>query len=69
MNEVKAGGSYLSSNDPRLHFGLGPETKMEEVTIRWPSGKTETLKDLPVDFIYSLVEGEGVKEKALLPKP
>jgi hypothetical protein len=63
MNEVRAGGSYLSSNDPRLHFGLGADTKIDEVTIRWPSGKVEALHDIPADFLYTLVEGEGVKEK------
>jgi len=68
MNEVRAGGSYLSSNDPRLHFGLAEESKMDEVTIRWPSGKVETLRDLPSDFIYMVVEGEGIKGKEMLPK-
>ena len=68
MNEVRAGGSYLSSNDPRLHFGLAEESKMDEVTIRWPSGKVETLRDLPSDFIYTVVEGEGIKGKEMLPK-
>jgi hypothetical protein len=68
MNEVRAGGSYLSSNDPRLHFGLAQESKMDAVTIRWPSGKVETLRDLPADFIYTMIEGEGIKDKAALPK-
>jgi enediyne biosynthesis protein E4 len=66
MNEVRAGGSYLSNNDPRLHFGLGGEGKMEEVGIRWPGGKTETLRNLPADFIYTIVEGKGVKQKVAL---
>jgi enediyne biosynthesis protein E4 len=38
MREVKAGESYLSSSDPRVHFGLGKETAVKRVTIRWPSG-------------------------------
>ena len=65
--EVRAGGSYLSSNDPRLHFGLAAETKMNEVTIRWPSGNAETLKDVPADFIYTIVEGKGITDRAALP--
>ena len=69
MNEVRAGGSYLSSNDPRLHFGLGAARFMDEVEIRWPSGKLEVLKDLPADFIYTVVEGAGVKTKTPLPEP
>ena len=69
MGEVRSGGSYLSQNDPRLHFGLGSETKMNEVSIRWPGGKIETLRDLAPDLIYTIVEGEGVKEKVPLPPP
>jgi hypothetical protein len=65
-SEVRAGGSYLSQNDPRLHFGLGSEAKIGEVEIRWPNGKIEVLKDLPADNIYTLVEGEGVKDKVAL---
>ena len=65
--EVRAGGSYLSSNDPRLHFGLAAETKMNEVTIRWPNGDKETLKDLPADFIYTIVEGKGITDRTALP--
>jgi hypothetical protein len=67
LNEVRAGGSYLSSNDPRLHFGLGSEAKMDEVEIKWPSGKVEILHDVPADFIYTIVEGEGLKSKIALP--
>jgi enediyne biosynthesis protein E4 len=67
FNEVRAGGSYLSSNDPRLHFGLGAEATMTEVEIRWPSGKVEVLKNVPADFIYMIAEGEGIKDKAALP--
>jgi enediyne biosynthesis protein E4 len=44
-SEVRAGGSYISSNDPRLHFGLASEAKMDEVSIRWPSGEKENLED------------------------
>jgi enediyne biosynthesis protein E4 len=45
--EVRAGGSYLSSNDPRLHFGLAEETRMSQIEIRWPMGEKEILKDIP----------------------
>ena len=67
IGEGRAGGSYLSQNDPRLHFGLGAETRMNEVEIRWPDGKVESLRDLPADFIYTMVEGQGVKERTPLP--
>jgi len=65
--EVRAGGSYLSSNDPRLHFGLAGETKMNEVVIRWPTGEKEILKDIRADFIYTVVEGQGITDRVALP--
>jgi len=67
FSEVRGGSSYLSQNDLRLHFGLGASQKMSEVTIRWPNGESETLRDIPADFIYTLVEGEGIKDKIPLP--
>jgi hypothetical protein len=69
FSEVRAGGSYISQNDPRLHFGLGAETRMNEVEIKWPSGKVEMLRDIPADFIYTIVEGMGIKDNVALPKP
>ena len=67
FSEVRGGGSYISQNDPRLHFGLGAEARMSEVEIKWPSGKVEVLRDVPADFIYTIVEGEGIQQKAALP--
>jgi hypothetical protein len=67
FNEVRAGGSYLSQNDPRLHFGLGGEGKMDEVEIKWPSGKVEILRDVSADFVYTIIEGKGIQQKTALP--
>lgn len=67
LNEVRSGGSYISQNDLRLHFGLGSEDKMSSVEIFWPSGKTEIIRDLPADFIYTIVEGQGVHKRTPLP--
>lgn len=69
IDEVRGGGSYLSSNDQRLHFGLGSERVMKRVQILWPSGLKEEIKDLPADAIYTLVEGQGIKETVKLPAP
>jgi hypothetical protein len=66
MDEVRSGGSYISQNDLRLHFGLGAADSISEVTIQWPSGATQVLKNIPADFIYTVVEGEGLKEKTKL---
>lgn len=59
-DEVRSGGSYLSQNDLRIHFGLGKETKVDELEIRWPSGKVETIKNLAADHFYSVLEGAGI---------
>jgi hypothetical protein len=67
FSEVRGGGSYLSQNDLRLHFGLAGADKMDEVTIAWPSGKTETLRDLPANFIYVVEEDRGIRAKVPLP--
>jgi hypothetical protein len=59
-DEVHSGGSYLSQNDTRLHFGLGSTKKIDRIEIRWPSGAVETLTDLAADQFYSVLEGSGV---------
>jgi hypothetical protein len=69
IDEVRGGGSYLSSNDQRLHFGLGSEQLMKRVQILWPSGLKEELKDVPGDAIYTIVEGQGIKQTLPLPPP
>jgi enediyne biosynthesis protein E4 len=63
MNEVRSGSSYCSQNDLRLHFGLSTHSAANNVEVWWPSGKTETFKDLAADFIYTIVEGKGVTGK------
>jgi hypothetical protein len=69
VGEVRGGGSYLSQNDLRLHFGLGRSTKIDSVEIRWPSGKLETLENLPADTIYTIVESSGIRDTKPLPAP
>jgi hypothetical protein len=64
FDEVRGGGSYLSQNDLRLHFGLGTAARMESVEIRWPNGKSETLRDVAADKIYTIVEGGGIQKSA-----
>jgi hypothetical protein len=59
-DEIHSGGSYLSQNDVRIHFGLGKAAKIDSLEIRWPSGRVETLKDLAADTFYSILEGQGI---------
>lgn len=56
LREVKAGGSFASSNDPRAHFGLGPHTVIDELTVVWPSGKRSILRDVKANQILSIRE-------------
>ncbi len=69
FDEVRGGGSYLSQNDLRLHFGLGSAMKIDSLEVRWPTGKTESFKDVAADKIYAITEGQGIKETAALPAP
>ncbi len=69
IGEIKAGSSYLSTNDPRLHFGLADDSVMGKVEIRWPMGTVETLTNVPADAIYTVVEGRGITATSKLPPP
>jgi hypothetical protein len=60
LDEVRSGGSYLSQNDLRLHFGLGSHDRVDRVEVLWPSGKTESITNLAADRLYAIKEGEGV---------
>jgi len=70
VDEVRSGGSYLSQNDLRIHFGLASHDHLDRVEILWPSGKTETINNLAADRLYSVKEGEGIvpREKILPPQ-
>jgi enediyne biosynthesis protein E4 len=58
--QVLSGGSYLSQNDLRVHFGLGAAAKIDTVEIRWPSGVVDTLHNLDANHFYSVLEGAGI---------
>ncbi len=53
------GGSFQSSRDPRLHFGLGSDAQVAEVEVRWPSGHVDRYADLKADSGYHLREGDS----------
>jgi|HubBroStandDraft_6_1064221.scaffolds.fasta_scaffold03543_4 hypothetical protein len=60
-----AGGSFLSSHDPREVLGIGQHTKLDRLEILWPqpSGRKEVFTDLPLDRYVTLVEGSGIVRK------
>jgi enediyne biosynthesis protein E4 len=55
-NHVTTAGSYASSNDPRVHFGLGADKIIEEIELRWPSGKVQSLRKVKADQVLTVTE-------------
>ncbi|HXF06394.1 MAG TPA: ASPIC/UnbV domain-containing protein [Blastocatellia bacterium] len=66
--EVRSGGSYISHNDARIHFGLGRKARIERLEIRWPSGRVQTFDNMEADRFVQLKEG-GEPETVRLRKP
>jgi enediyne biosynthesis protein E4 len=60
IREVKVGSSYLGQNDARQHFGLGTATRVDRLEVRWPSGRTELLQNVPANHIITIREGSGI---------
>ena len=58
--DVFSGGSYGSSSDQRVHFGLGKSDKIDKIEIHWPSGLKQELTVPSVDRIFTVVEGKGI---------
>jgi len=68
-NDVMSGGSYISSNDQRLHFGLGDGIDAGTAEIHWPSGAKQTVKLPAVDRIYTITEAQGITGALCAGKP
>ena len=60
IDEVRSGGAYISQNDLRVHFGLGKAAKVDLLEIHWPSGQSDTMKDVKVNQLVYVREGEGI---------
>jgi predicted NUDIX family NTP pyrophosphohydrolase len=67
--DVLSGGGYLSSNDMRVHFGLGSAARIDALEIQWPSRTTEKVKLPAVDRIYIITEGKGITGALCKGKP
>jgi enediyne biosynthesis protein E4 len=65
LGEVISGGSYLSQNDLRLHFGLGSHDAVDQAQIQWPDGARENLAHLAADRFYVVREGQGIVSSKL----
>lgn len=59
IDEVRSGGSYISQNDLRLHFGIGDAVKVERIEVAWPSDRKEAFLDVKANQVVVLEEGKG----------
>ena len=59
VQEVRAGSSYLSMDSIDLEFGLGDSTLVNQITIHWPSGREQTITEVPVNQVLEIVEPGG----------
>jgi hypothetical protein len=57
-NHVTTAGSFASSSDKRVHFGLGRDTRIKEIELRWTSGRVQVLRNVKVDQILKITESE-----------
>jgi hypothetical protein len=62
-NDVISGGSYISSSDFRLHFGIAKAKRVDKLEIRWPDGTREDVSLPGVNRIITIIEGRGVVEQ------
>jgi len=58
--QAQGGMSYMSAQDPRIHFGVGQRKTIESLEITWPSGIVDKLTNLPIDQIITVKEGVGI---------
>ena len=69
VDEVRGGGGYNSSNDTRLHFGLGQAATMDRIEVRWPSGLKQEFQNVSADTIYEINEEQGLRKLTPLLAP
>ena len=60
MREVKAGSSYLSQSDMRVHFGLGKAERVDRLEVRWPSRIVDIMQNVDLNCVLTIVEGKGI---------
>jgi hypothetical protein len=59
VQEVRGGGSYISQNDLRVHFGLGAASRVDRLEVRWPNGLEEMWQGISADHVITFTEGTG----------
>ncbi len=68
IKTLRAGEGFLAQSSKWMHFGLGPNSDIEKVIVRWPGGEEETFVDIQVDHYYRLIEHSGKAQKLSRPK-
>jgi len=68
MRHVKAGSSYQSQNDLRVHFGMGSASMAERLEVLWPSGEITMLEQIEGNQILTVTEGRGITDKQAFKK-
>ena len=63
IDEVRSGGSYISQNDLRLHFGLEKRTQIDLIEVHWPSGLVDKITNASVNKVLTVKEGQGIIEQ------
>jgi hypothetical protein len=64
LRDVKAGASYLSQSDLRVHVGLGAAMIAERIDLHWPSGRIDTIRNVQANQIVTIDEGAGITSRA-----
>jgi enediyne biosynthesis protein E4 len=67
--EVRAGSSFESSSDPRVHFGLGAATRVDAIVVRWPSGQVDRMGPEAADEEIVVREGSGIVQRDIEKRP
>jgi hypothetical protein len=68
MDEVRSGGSFMSQNDFRLHFGIG-KANSADVSVRWPDGKVDNFSAVAAGQVVTIQQGKGIVRKQPYGKP
>jgi hypothetical protein len=69
VREVKAGSSYLSQSDTRVHIGLDHTAAAERLEVHWPAGSTDVVTNVAANQILTIREGEGIVARKPLNRP
>ena len=68
IDEVRSGGSFISQNDFRVHFGLG-KAVVASLSVRWPDGKSETVPNIASSQVITVQQGKGIVRKQPFARP